>query len=209
MTSNIYELGSSLQKLLSTLKKNREYVGTAVLKIQYKNAYEDLLMRINQTATAFAKEVVLKGIVINPDISLDHQIFVINQAIANSGLLKKMGQSLSRDYDVEALHQLALKLRRLVELALWPYINLQTCLVADLFDLDKEPVIYNTLTWQIYENGTWVGHPIDLQGKLLIYSKQESENKRNDNIPYEQWESNENYVETCRDAKGTQDMPTE
>ena len=91
MTSNIYELGSSLQKLLSTLKKNREYVGTAVLKIQYKNAYEDLLMRINQTATAFAKEVVLKGIVINPDISLDHQIFVINQAIANSGLLKKMG----------------------------------------------------------------------------------------------------------------------
>ena len=80
MTSNIYELGSSLQKLLSTLKKNREYVGTAILKTQYKNAYEELLLKISQTATAFAKDVVLKGIILNPDISLEKQVSAINQA---------------------------------------------------------------------------------------------------------------------------------
>ncbi|MCR1990153.1 hypothetical protein NSB24_28680 [Blautia coccoides] len=186
MTSNIYELGSSLQKLLSTLKKNREYVGTAILKTQYKNAYEELLLKISQTATAFAKDVVLKGIILNPDISLEKQVSAINQAIADSGLLKEMGKSLSRTYDVETIHHLALELRRLVELALWPYINLQTCLVVDLFDLDKDPVIYNTLTQRIYENDTWTDSPIDLQGKLLIYSKSTLVGKENDSISYEQ-----------------------
>lgn len=194
LTSNIYELGSSLQELLSTLKKNREYVGTAVLKTQYRNPYEDLLRKINQTATAFVKEVVLKGIVLNPDISLDNQIFVINESIVNSGLLKKMGQSLSRTYDVETLHRLALELRHLVELALWPYINLQTCLVADLLDLDKDPVIYNTLTQQIYENGKWIDSPIDLQGKLLVYSKSTLMENENDSILNNQRETSENLL---------------
>lgn len=169
--NNIYELGNSLQGLLSGLKKNREYVGTAVLKTQYQKAYENLLQRINQTATAFAKKVVLKGIAVNPDISLEEQISVINQTIANSGLLKKMGQSLSRNYDVEDLHHLALELRSLVELALRPYVASKDCLVADLSDLEQEPVIYNTLTRKVYENDTWVDRELDLEGKLLVYLK--------------------------------------
>ncbi|MDO4275263.1 MAG: hypothetical protein Q4D16_16455 [Eubacteriales bacterium] len=172
--NNIYELGNSLQGLLSGLKKNREYVGTAVLKTQYQKAYENLLHRINQTATAFAKKVVLKGIAVNPDISLEEQISVINQTIASSGLLKKMGQSLSRNYDVEDLHHLALELRSLVELALRPYVASKDCLVADLSDLEQEPVIYNTLTQKVYENDTWVDRELNLEGKLLIYLKTDS-----------------------------------
>ena len=172
--NNIYELGNSLQGLLSGLKKNREYVGTAVLKTQYQKAYENLLQRINQTATAFAKKVVLKGIAVNPDISLEEQISVINQTIASSGLLKKMGQSLSRNYDVEDLHHLALELRSLVELALRPYVASKDCLVADLSDLEQEPVIYNTLTQKVYENDTWVDRELNLEGKLLIYLKTDS-----------------------------------
>lgn len=169
--NNIYELGNSLQGLLSGLKKNREYVGTDVLKTQYKAAYENLLLRINQTATAFAKEVTLKGIAVNPDIPLEDQIFAINQTIANSGLLKEMGKSLSRNYDVEDLHRLALVLRGLIESDLRPYVSSQDCLVADLFDIEQEPVIYNTLTKKVYKNDTWVDQELDLQGKLLVYLK--------------------------------------
>lgn len=171
--NNIYELGNSLQGLLFGLKKNREYVGTTVLKTQYQKAYENLLQRINQTATAFAKKVVLKGIAVNPDISLEEQISVINQTIASSGILKKMGQSLSRNYDVEDLHHLALELRSLVELALRPYVASKDCLVADLSDLEQTPVIYNTLTRKVYENDTWVDRELDLEGKLLVYLKTE------------------------------------
>ena len=53
--TNIYEQGSSLEKLLSTLKKNRENVPLEILKTQYKEPYEALVRQISQTATAFVK----------------------------------------------------------------------------------------------------------------------------------------------------------
>ena len=66
-----------------------------------------------------------------------------------------------------------LKLREEIEAALWPYIDRETCLVADLADIEKTPVIYNTLTRQVYQDGGWIDQPLDLRGTLLIYRKQE------------------------------------
>lgn len=172
MTHKIHELESSLQKLLSILKKNREAVDRNLLKTIYKQAYDSLLQQINQAATAYLHEIVLRGLILNPDVPFETQTDLINQTIAKSGLLKEMGRALSKNYSVGELYQMALVLRKKIELALWPYINLQTCLVADLFKIEEEPVIYNTLTQQIYENGAWVDHPINLQGKLLVYAKQ-------------------------------------
>lgn len=40
--NNIYELGSKLCELLSTLKKNREYVPLEILQTQYRVPYETL-----------------------------------------------------------------------------------------------------------------------------------------------------------------------
>ncbi|GAA6406006.1 hypothetical protein NE647_09875 [Blautia coccoides] len=174
--NKIEEYEGSLQKLLSVLKKNRDAVDKQLLNTIYKQAYDDLLRQINQAATAYVHEVTLRGLVLNPDIPFDTQVNVLNQTIEQSGIMLEMGKVLSETYDVEKLHQLALQLREKLELALWPYINLQTCLVADLFDLEKEPVIYNTLTQQIYVNGVWVDHPIDLQGNLLVYAKQDTDN---------------------------------
>lgn len=54
---------------------------------------------------------------------------------------------------VEQLYQMALELRRKIEGALWPYIDLKTCLVFDLDNPDAEPVTYNTLTRQICRDG--------------------------------------------------------
>lgn len=184
--NTIDELEGSLQKLLLLLKKNRDAVDRRLLKTIYKRAYDNLLAQINQAATAYVHEVVIRGLVLNPDIPIEIQVDVMNQTIAQSGILQEMGKAISKNYDVGELYQLALLLREKIELALWPYINLQTCLVADLFDLEKEPVIYNTLTQKIYINDTWVDHPIDLQGKLLVYSRQKGlEDKKNVNIPSE------------------------
>ncbi|MDD3279537.1 MAG: hypothetical protein PHG16_11785 [Lachnospiraceae bacterium] len=168
------ELGSSLQTLLSFLKKNREHVGRELLHTHYRKPYYELLARVNQTATAYVKAVALSGLLINPDVSIDKQCMAINQAIENSGLLKEMGRSISRTYDVTILHQLALQLRALLIDVLEPYINLKTCLVADLSDMEREPIIYNTLSKCIYKNSEWIYHELDLYGKLLIFIKPEN-----------------------------------
>ncbi|CUX25381.1 hypothetical protein [Clostridium sp. C105KSO13] len=183
MSMTIYELGGSLEELLSTLKRNREGVGVQTLKTKYQHPYRALLNQIEQTASSFVSSVALRGLVLNPDVPLQEQLDVITKTIDDSGLLIEMGRDISRHYDVSRLHSLALKMRKQIELALWPYINLKTCLVADLSDLEKEPVIYNTLTEEIYEHNTWVTHPLSLQGKLLVYLKPNAEDETAGSTP--------------------------
>lgn len=175
MTS-IYELGSSLEKLLSTLKKNRDNVPLDTLKSYYKEPYEALVGQVNETATRFVKLVLTDLLILNPNLSLEEQVAVINRTIADSGLVKQMSTCISKTYSVKQLHELALELRRLVEDALWPFINQETCLLADWRDIEKGPLIYNTLTKKIYINDKWVDQEIDPRGKLLIYVKPKGEN---------------------------------
>ena len=171
--TDIYERGSSLQKLLSTLKLNRERVPLETLKSVYRIPYEELKAQIRESVQEFVLLVACHHLLINPNFSLDEQTAVVQAAIDRSRIPKEIGKSLTRDYDVSKIHRMALKLREEIEAALWPYINQKTCLVADLEDLEKTPVIYNTLTRQIYQDGVWIDQPLDLWGKLLIYSKQE------------------------------------
>lgn len=84
---------------------------------------------------------------------------------------KDMGYTLSKLYDVELLHRQALKLRTYIEDALYPYIALQDCLVVDMERIEDTPIIYNTITQKVYENGQWSKQDLDLHGKLLIYVK--------------------------------------
>lgn len=55
--------------------------------------------------------------------------------------------------------------------ALYPYIALQDCLVVDMERIEDTPIIYNTITQKVYENGQWSKQDLDLHGKLLIYVK--------------------------------------
>ena len=79
--------------------------------------------------------------------------------------------ALAKLYDVELLHRQALKLRTYIEDALYPYIALQDCLVVDMERIEDTPIIYNTITQKVYENGQWSKQDLDLHGKLLIYVK--------------------------------------
>ena len=100
---------------------------------------------------------------------MDEQASVINQVIADSGMDRQMSSCISRTYNVEQLYQMALELRQKIECALWPYIDLKTCLVFDLDNPDAEPVTYNTLTRQICRDGIWENQELDLQWKFLFY----------------------------------------
>ena len=167
--TKMQELGSSLQKLLSTLKKNREAVPPDVLRTYYRQPYEALLRQIGGTAAAFVKAVLTDRLILNPDIPLDKQAAVINQVIAESGIDRQMSSCISRTYNSDQLYQMALKLRQKIECALWPYIDLKTCLVFDLDNPETEPVTYNTLTGQILRNGVWANQELDLQWKFIFY----------------------------------------
>lgn len=169
--SHVYELGSSLCKLLSTLKKNREQVPLHILKTQYKVPYEALIRQINETATAFVKEVVFSKLLMNPDEEKEEQYSVIQEIVNTSGMLKEMNHSLSQTYDVELLHRQALKLRECIEDALYPYIARKDCLVVDMEHIEDTPIIYNTITRKVYENDQWVDRKLDLQGKFLLFIK--------------------------------------
>ena len=167
--TKIQELGSSLEKLLSTLKKNREAVPPDVLRTYYRQPYEALLRQIGGTATAFVKAVLTDRLILNPDIPITEQAAVINQVIADSGMERQMSSCISRTYSSDQLYQMALELRQKIECALWPYIDLKTCLVFDLDNPETEPVTYNTLTRQILRNGVWTNQELDLWGKFLFY----------------------------------------
>lgn len=47
----------------------------------------------------------------------------------------------------------------------------QDCLVVDMERIEDTPIIYNTITQKVYENGQWSKQDLDLHGKLLIYVK--------------------------------------
>ena len=124
--TKIHELGSSLQKLLSTLKKNREMIPLEVLRTHYRQPYYALIQQINGTASAFVKVVLTDQLILNPDISIDEQAAVINQVIADSGMEKQMSSCISMTYSADQLYQMALELRQKIECALWRICHIST-----------------------------------------------------------------------------------
>ena len=71
--TDIYERGSSLQKLLSTLKLNRERVPLETLNSVYRVPYEELKAQIRESVQEFVLLVACRHLLINPDFSLDEQ----------------------------------------------------------------------------------------------------------------------------------------
>ena len=110
--TDIYERGSSLQKLLSTLKLNRERVPLETLKSVYRIPYKELKTQIRESVQEFVLLVACHHLLINPNFSLDEQTAVVQAAIDRSRMPKEIGKSLTRDYDVSKIHRMALKLRK-------------------------------------------------------------------------------------------------
>ena len=71
--SDIYTLGGSLQRLLSTLKINRERVPLETLKSVYRVPYEELKAQIREGVQEFVLLVACGHLLINPDYPPDEQ----------------------------------------------------------------------------------------------------------------------------------------
>lgn len=61
------DLKTELEKLLQTLKNNRDKVPLQVLKSKYKTGYDALCKNISHTASEYAKQVSLHDIRIHKD----------------------------------------------------------------------------------------------------------------------------------------------
>ena len=165
--NKIIELESSLQKLLSILKRNREQVPRDELKTRFRNAYYQLLGQINHLLWHYICTRLTDRLYKNPYMPEDPQIEALQQAIDESGLIPEISRCVSRTYSIAAIDPLIQELKSKVETALWPFVDLETCLVADLDHMEQEPVIYNTITKQNRVDGKWVDHELNLEWKLL------------------------------------------
>ena len=140
--TDIYERGSSLQKLLSTLKLNRERVPLETLKRVYRIPYEELKAQIRESVQEFVLLVACHHLLINPNFSLDEQTAVVQAAIDRSRMPKEIGKSLTRDYDVSKIHRMALKLSEHVFYEDYEFATFPCCHAASITPLDIFLYVY-------------------------------------------------------------------
>ena len=91
--SDIYTLGGSLQRLLSTLKINRERVPLETLKSVYRVPYEELKAQIREGVQEFVLLVACSHLLINPDYPPDEQTAVAQDAVDRSRIPKGRDRS--------------------------------------------------------------------------------------------------------------------
>ena len=125
-----------------------------------------MLEKINQTATAYIKKIVLRDLPINPDVSIEAQLQAIQHTVAASYLSDAMGQNICHNC-ISELQNMALELRKQIEEALLPCLTSRICVVIGLFQ-GKDPVIYNTLSQKLWTGTIWISYKMDLGGKLLL-----------------------------------------
>ena len=76
--------------MLSTLKKNREYVPLEILQTQYRVPYETLKSKLVIQQQLFVKEITLSKLMINPDVYLWKSRFLLsNRPLQHPGCSKK------------------------------------------------------------------------------------------------------------------------
>lgn len=151
-------LRNELEKLLLTLKRNRENVSLSLLKTKYAAGYTTLCNRIKQTVSAYLKTIILCDIRLHSDY-IAEGVALIQKSIDDSGLLKQLSkavychQSLS-DFDLIAtqLHE-----RILSDLENFYYQHLGLYVTRrSLEEPYPSPEVYCFANNCILQEGTWI-----------------------------------------------------
>ena len=151
-------LKGELEKLLNTLKVNREKVPLKILKTKYKKGYEELCGNICNTASDYVKQITLYEIRIHKDY-LDEGIGIIEKTIQESGLLKEISKAAFCKQNITEVTNLALKLRRTILEALEPFYGKHTGLYITpecLENSDTPPEFYCFANGCIWREGQWI-----------------------------------------------------
>ncbi|MDD2981016.1 MAG: hypothetical protein PHN80_13755 [Hespellia sp.] len=128
MNQTLEAMESSLNQLLSILKKNKEAVAPDLLQTIYRDSYEELKNTIKHEAEAYVKAVTLPGLKLNVNISWEEQICIINQAIQDSGMMKEISRCFFRYYDLKKAYQLCLQLCQRINEALYANKNMDSAI---------------------------------------------------------------------------------
>lgn len=151
-------LKEELEKLLQTLKNNRDKVPLTILKTKYKAGYDTLCKNISHTASEYAKQIFLYDIRIHKDY-LEEGISIINRSIEESGLLKELSKAAFLRQDIAEFTALAEKLRGMILEALDPFYRKHTVLYISaecLEDPEILPEIYCLANICIWRDGQWI-----------------------------------------------------
>lgn len=151
-------LKEGLEKLLRTLKTNRDKVPLDILKTKYKKGYNELCKTIRTTASDYVKQISLYGIRIHKDY-LDEALPIINQAIQESGILKELSRAAFCKQDITEFTDLSYKLRSTILEALETFYGKYTGLYITqecLKNSDTPPEFYCFANGCIWHDGQWI-----------------------------------------------------
>ena len=151
------ELRTALEGHLDTLKRNLAVVSLEELKTKYKKPFEELQHNISTTATAYVKQATLEGLRIRSDF-LDEALPIIQDAIAQSGLLRQISEAAFRKQDIDEFDRLALELKGQIDQALVPFHHKHTRLYMEKTPPGVQPKaaeFYNEATGCIWRDGAW------------------------------------------------------
>lgn len=173
------ELRQALAIQLETLKRNLDAVPLETLKTKYKKPFDKLRQDISQTASAYVKEVTLKGIRIRKDFFEEARPLIEN-SIQQSGILKQISAAAFRRQNLNEIDTLALELKKQIQDALKPFYEKHLCLylTAECFaEPPKVPDIYNLASGCILRDGAWIPYEIKEGAKVVTVSLELKENR--------------------------------
>lgn len=152
------KLKTELEQLLTTLKHNRDKVPLEILRTKYKTGYEKLCKTISNTAVSYLKQILFYGIRIHKDY-IKEGISVIETAIQESGLIKKLSKAAFSHQNISEFTNLAFALRKAVLEALLDFCKLHTGLLStpECIENPSLPLVpYCFVTGCILVNGKWI-----------------------------------------------------
>lgn len=165
-------LREELEKLLTTLKHNREKVPLDVLKTKYKKGYSGLCADIKRRASDYAVKTALNGIRIHRDY-LDEAVAIINGTIERSGILKQLSRAAFSHQDIAEFDSLAGMLREKILADLEPFYagHLALYITQECLDNpDAAPLVYCMANHCIWQDGKWI--PFELSGAGETYPQE-------------------------------------
>ena len=147
-----------LEEHLQTLKRNLRHVPRQELKTRYRQGYQTLCRKISAAAQDYVKAVALSGIRIRNEYA-DEAIPIIEKAIEESGLLKKISRAAFQHQDIAEITALSLELKDQILQALHPFFLQHSCplyTTESLEDPSIPPLPYSRVNDSFYQNGRWV-----------------------------------------------------
>ena len=160
---------------LEKYKKNKTLVSPEDLAGKYKVPFQKLKAQLLDELSEYLKAYSLEGLKVIQDNNSEKFAEAVNRIYLDTGIGKRVGKAVFKDFDLEQVKQLAEELRLRIYNEAWvPYFQKYTCLYLTEECLAEEnpqtPRIYNSLVdkfWNV-STGEWIAETTR-EPVLLMY----------------------------------------